>query len=116
MKRTLFTLSAGVLALGLTTAAFADDTPAAAATPPAMAKTEAPAKHHEMHHHAAAKMHVDLNAATKEDLMKLPGIDDATADKIIAARPFKTRGELASKSILTKEQYSKIRGWVMVKK
>ena len=46
--------------------------------------------------------------------MKLPGVDDATADKIIAARPFKSRSELESKNILTKEQYTKVSSMVQV--
>jgi DNA uptake protein ComE-like DNA-binding protein len=59
---------------------------------------------------------VDLNSATKDDLMKLPGIGDATADKIIAARPFKTKAELLTKKIVTRAEYSKIRMHVIAKK
>ncbi|MBI1796236.1 MAG: helix-hairpin-helix domain-containing protein [Candidatus Eisenbacteria bacterium] len=63
----------------------------------------------------AMMMKCDLNSAPKEELMKLSGIDDATADKIVAARPFKSRGELMSKNILTKAQYSKVSSHVTVK-
>lgn len=35
-----------------------------------------------------------LNKASKEDLMSVRGIGDATADKIIAARPLKRRTQL----------------------
>ena len=58
---------------------------------------------------------IDLNAATKEELMKLPGVGDVTADKIIAARPFKTKGELLSKSIVTKKEYAAISMRVIAK-
>ncbi len=68
------------------------------------------------HHHAAKMAAVDLNSATKEDLTKVPGITDEIADKIIAGRPYKSRGELVSKSVVTKAEYAKFRGHVMVKK
>ncbi len=84
----------------------------APATQPAPAK--APAKSHYMAKHVAAPR-VDLNSATKEELMKLPGIGEATADKIIAARPFKTKSELLLKKIVTKAEYSKLSAHVIAK-
>ena len=70
------------------------------------------------HAKAAAKVttpRVDLNTATKEELTKLPGVDDATADKIIAARPFKSRAELRSKGVVGGVEYAKLREHVMAK-
>jgi DNA uptake protein ComE-like DNA-binding protein len=58
---------------------------------------------------------VDLNSATREDLLKLPGMDEAIADKIIAARPFKTRGELRSKNLVSGVEYAKLREHVIAK-
>jgi Helix-hairpin-helix motif len=37
---------------------------------------------------------LDLNTAPLEQLQKLPGINEATAKKIIAGRPYKSLGEL----------------------
>jgi len=65
---------------------------------------------------APAAPRVDLNAAPKEDLTKLPGIDDATADKIIAGRPFKSRHDLVTSKILSEAQYGKIKNLVTVMK
>ena len=59
---------------------------------------------------------LDLNSASKEDLMKLPGIGDAFADKIVAGRPYKTKAELVSKKILNLATYRKIHGLVIAKK
>jgi competence protein ComEA len=64
----------------------------------------------------AAKMPaVDINSASKEDLMKLNGITDETAEKIIAGRPYKSKAELTKKSILTKAEYAKVRTHVIAK-
>jgi DNA uptake protein ComE-like DNA-binding protein len=65
------------------------------------------------HHSSSSK--VDLNTATREQLAKVPGIDEATADKIIAARPFKSKNELVSKKIVTQAEYSKFSAHVIAK-
>ena len=86
------------------TAALAEDTPSTSST------HSSKAVHHAKS--AAKTPKTDLNSASKEDLMKLPGVDDAIADKILSARPFKTRGELVTKNIVTGEQFAKLRGLV----
>lgn len=63
----------------------------------------------------AAAPKVDINSASKEDLMKLPGIGDATADKIVAGRPYKSKVDLLQKKIVTKAQYAKIRMLIIAK-
>jgi DNA uptake protein ComE-like DNA-binding protein len=52
---------------------------------------------------------VDLNTATKEQLAKLPGLDEAAADKIIAARPFTNKTQLKSKKIISDATYEAIK-------
>ena len=59
---------------------------------------------------------VDINAASKDELMKLPGITDARADRIIAGRPYNDATELVSKKVLTKGEYDQIANRVTVKK
>lgn len=52
---------------------------------------------------------VNINAATKEELMKLPGISEAEAAKIIAHRPYKSKAGLAVDAGLTGAQYFAIK-------
>jgi len=59
---------------------------------------------------------VDLNSASKGQLMSLPGVDDAAADRIIAARPYSTEHELLDKRIISRDEYNKIADSITVKK
>jgi len=119
MKRTLSVLTLLVATSALVASmAFAQGSPAATpATPAAPAKTTAPATKSEKKSMAKtpAMPAIDINSASKEDLMKLAGIGDVTADKIIAGRPYTSKAQLESKGIVTKAQYAKIRAHVTAK-
>jgi competence protein ComEA len=78
--------------------------PAAAAPTPAAA---APA--------AAAAKQIDLNSATKAELMTLTGVADKISDKIIAGRPYKGKNDLVTKKILTQAAYDKIKDLIIAK-
>lgn len=43
---------------------------------------------------------VDINSASRKELLTLPGIGPAQADRIIECRPFLTKGELVSKKVV----------------
>jgi competence protein ComEA len=58
---------------------------------------------------------VDINSASKAELMKLPGIGEAEADKIIADRPFLSKAHLVTHKILPAMVYESLKGQIMAK-
>jgi competence protein ComEA len=87
---------------------------AIAASSPLAAQSTTQAAHKTAAAKAPANL-IDLNSATKDQLMTLPGIGDAFADKIIAARPYKMKSELTTKHIIPAATYKKIAGKVIAK-
>jgi DNA uptake protein ComE-like DNA-binding protein len=57
---------------------------------------------------------IDINTAPEEDFA-LVGIDKATAKKIVQARPFRSKADLVSKQLLTREQYDKVKDLLVAK-
>jgi len=60
------------------------------------------------------KKSVDLNNASKDDLVSLPGMDEAKADRIIAERPYANPRQLVTRHVLTEDEYNAIRDHVVV--
>lgn len=53
-----------------------------------------------------------INTASKEELMKLPGVTAEVADKIIAGRPYLTKVHLLTKDIISYDIFQKIKARV----
>lgn len=63
---------------------------------------------------AAAAKPVDINTASRDQLKTLPGIGDAEAAKIMAARPYLTKTGLVEKKVLSLEAYDALRDRIVV--
>ena len=101
MRSGKFILSFVVFVLAATLSTYAQTAKKPAAPPPA-ARATAP----------AADL-VDLNSATKEQLMTLPGVGDAYAQKIIDGRPYAKKDQLVSKKVVPEATYAKFKDKVV---
>jgi competence protein ComEA len=114
---TLASLTATALTLGLLTASsLLTATPSMAQAMQPAAKSDskmapskmAPAAESKMAPAAKADGKIDINTATKDELMAFNGIGDKYSDKIIAGRPYARKDQLVSKNILPEATYKKI--------
>ncbi len=58
---------------------------------------------------------LDVNKATKEQLLSLPGMNGESADRIIAGRPYSSSSELVSRRAISQQEYDTIRDKVTAK-
>jgi competence protein ComEA len=57
---------------------------------------------------APAASLIDINSASRDDLMTLEGIGEVRADAIIRARPFKAKTDLVERRLIPEALYDKI--------
>ena len=52
---------------------------------------------------------INVNQASREDLLTLPGVTEHDADHIIAGRPYQDAHDLVTRHVLSAAEYDKIR-------
>jgi DNA uptake protein ComE-like DNA-binding protein len=58
---------------------------------------------------------IDINTATKDQLMTLKGIGEARSDAIIKGRPYRAKNELVDKKIIPQSVYNDIKDSIIAK-
>lgn len=56
---------------------------------------------------------VNINKASRDELLNLPGLSEHQADRIIAGRPFDNADDLVNRHIISDSEYDKIRDRVI---
>jgi DNA uptake protein ComE-like DNA-binding protein len=56
---------------------------------------------------------ININKASREDLLSLPGVTEHEADRIVAERPFDNAHDLVKRRVLSEAEYAKIRDRVI---
>jgi DNA uptake protein ComE-like DNA-binding protein len=56
---------------------------------------------------------VDINHATVEELMKVPGMTATWAARIVRFRPYRTKQDLIDKGVVTSQVYDRIKDYVI---
>lgn len=62
---------------------------------------------------APVRKRVDINSASLGELQTLPGIGEAEARRIIAARPYPSKAKLVAEKVLSFELYAAIKDRIM---
>jgi DNA uptake protein ComE-like DNA-binding protein len=63
----------------------------------------------------APKKLVDINRASKAQLTRLDGVDDALAAKMIAGRPYRSKADLVTRDILPRGVYESVKADIVAK-
>ena len=61
----------------------------------------------------APEMRVDINTATIDELLKVPGMTRTWAARIIRFRPYRAKNELIDRGVVSTEVYDRIKNYII---
>jgi competence protein ComEA len=64
----------------------------------------------------AAEARTDINHASMDKLLKVPGMTVIWAQRIVRFRPYRTKDDLLDKGILTSQAYDRIKDYIIAHK
>ena len=64
-------------------------------------------------HKAPPEDRIDINHATIEELMKIPGMTRTWAARIVRFRPYRAKNELLDQGVVSSEVYGRIKDYVV---
>lgn len=62
------------------------------------------------------ELRVDINHATLEELLKVPGMTRSWASRILRFRPYRTKQDLLDDGVVSSEMYERIRDYLIAHK
>ena len=61
----------------------------------------------------APEARIDINHATLDELLKIPGLPRSWAGRIVRFRPYRTKADLRERGILSGEVYDRVKDYVI---
>jgi DNA uptake protein ComE-like DNA-binding protein len=58
-------------------------------------------------------LRVDINHATVEELLKIPGMTRSWAGRVVRFRPYRTKADLLENGVVSSEVYDRIKDYVI---
>ncbi len=58
-------------------------------------------------------MRVDINHATIEELLKVPGMSQSWAGRIVRFRPYRTKQDLVDRGVVNSDVYNRIKEYII---
>ena len=56
---------------------------------------------------------IDINSATVEELLKVPGMTRTWAERVVRFRPYHAKDDLVLRGVVTSQVYDRIKGYII---